>query len=45
MHLLLLNNTHFALLDPLPTAVNDPINIILINPNIILYHVLFIKYL
>ena len=32
-------------LDPLTRPVNNPINIFLINPDIILYHVIFIKYL
>ena len=36
---------HFVWLDPLTRPVSNPINILLINPNIILYHVLFIKYL
>ena len=35
----------FLWLDPLTRPVNNPINIFKINPNIILYHVLFIKYL
>ena len=32
-------------LDPLTRPINNPINISLINPNTILCHVLFIKYL
>ena len=36
---------HFVWLDALTMPVNNPINIFLINPNIILYHVPFIKYL
>ena len=40
-----MNDTHVVWLDPLTRAVKNPINIFLINPNIILYHVLFIKHL
>ena len=36
---------HFAWLDPITRPVNNPINIFLINPNIILYNALFINYL
>ena len=45
MHFWLLNETHFVRLDPSTRLVNNPINIFLINPNLILYHVLFIKHL
>ena len=44
-HFWLINKTHIAWLDPLNRPVNNPINIFLINSNIISYHVLFIKYL
>ena len=40
-----MNDTHVVWLDPLTRAVKNPINIFFINPNIILYHVLFIKHL
>ena len=36
---------HFVWKDALTMSVNNPINISLINSNIILYHVPFIKYL
>ena len=36
---------HMVWLDPLSRLVNNPINIFLFNTDIILYHVLFIKYL
>ena len=36
---------HFVWLEALTMLLNNPINIFLINQNIILYHVLFIKYL
>ena len=36
---------HFVWKDALTMSVNNPINIFLINSNIILYHVPFIKYL
>ena len=35
---------HFVWLDPLTRRVNSRINIF-INPNILLYHIIFIKYL
>ena len=35
---------HFGWLEGLAILVNNPINYFLINPNIILYHVFFIKY-
>ena len=35
----------FLCLDPLIRPANSPINVFLINPNNILYHVPFIKYL
>ena len=41
----LLNETQFVWLDLITRSVDNPINIFLINPNIILHHVLFIKYL
>ena len=41
----MINDTHLVWLDPLTRPVNNPINIFLINPKIISYHVLFIKYL
>ena len=44
-HFWLLNETHFVSLDALTMSANNPINIFLINPNVIIYHVLFIKYL
>ena len=44
-HFWLLNETHFVWLEALTLLLNNPINILLINPNIILDHVLFIKYL
>ena len=44
-HFWLLNEIHFVWLDPLTRPVNNPINILLINTNVILYHVAFIKYL
>ena len=37
--------TKRTLCDALTMSVNYPINLFLINPNIILYHVLSIKYL
>ena len=40
-----MSDTHVVWLDPLTRVVKNPINIFLINPNIILYHVLFIKHL
>ena len=40
-----MNEMHFVGLYPLVRPVNNPIKKFLINPNIILYHVLFIKYL
>ena len=36
---------HFVWFDPLTKPVNNPIKILIINPKIILHHVLFIKYL
>ena len=45
MHYWLLNEMHFVWLGSLTRPINNPINIFLINPNIILYHILFIKYL
>ena len=36
---------HIVWLDPLTRPVNHPINVFLINPNIISYYVLSIKYL
>ena len=39
------NDTHFVWLDSLTRPVNNPINIFLINPNIVLHYVLFPKYL
>ena len=45
MHFWLLSETHFAWLDPFTRPVNNPINTFLIDPNNILYHVFFIKYL
>ena len=36
---------HYVWLDALTRPVNNPINIISISTNTILYHVLFIKYL
>ena len=36
---------HMVCLDPLSRLVNNPINIFLFNTDIILYHLLFIKYL
>ena len=41
----MLQDTHFLGLDPLTRPVNNSITIFLINPNIISYHVFFIKYL
>ena len=35
---------YFVWLDPLTRPANNPINVLLIDPSIILYHVLFIKY-
>ena len=45
IHFWFLKENHFVRLDPLTRPVNNPINIFLINPRIILYYVLFIKYL
>ena len=45
MHFWLFKNTHFVWLDPLAMLINNPINIFLINPNIILCYLPFIKYL
>ena len=36
---------YFVSVDPLTRPVNNPINTFLTNPNIIIYHDLFIKYL
>ena len=41
----LLNETYFVWLDPLTRPVNNLINVFLINPNVTLHHVLFLKYL
>ena len=43
LHFWLLNETDFVWLNTLTGPVNNPRNILLINLNIILYHVLFIK--
>ena len=40
-----LNEMYFVSLDLLTRSVKNPINLFLIKPNIILYHVLLIKYL
>ena len=39
IHFWLLNDTHFVWLDGLTILVNNPINIFLINPNIVLYYI------
>ena len=39
IHFWLLNGTHFVWLDGLTIPVNNPINIFLINPNIVLYYI------
>ena len=45
LHFSLRHKTRFVWLDPLTRPVINPINIFLIKLNIILYHVIFIKYL
>ena len=55
IHFWLLDDSHFVWLDVISMPINNPINIFLINPNIILYYVFslniyvylcfFIKYL
>ena len=39
IHFWLLNDTHFVWLNGLTIPVNNPINIFLINPNIVLYYI------
>ena len=41
----LIDETHFVRLVPLTRPINNPMHFFLINPNIILHHVLFINYL
>ena len=45
MHFWLLNETQFVWSDALTMLINNPINLFLINPNVILYHVPFNIYL
>ena len=39
IHFWVLIDTHFVWLDGLTIPVNNPINIFLINPNIVLYYI------
>ena len=45
IHSCLLNYTHLVWLDALTMLINNPINIFLMNQNIVLYYFSFIKYL